>query len=191
MAIFSWFRRRAAPPIAAPVLPVYPGHMGAGCVFSDGKHILVGYQPNKKKPGIRGIGGHKEGNETYLETAYRETLEELFHIEATQIPTGLIAKLSTTLKPQHYKMKKGYVMVFLTFKDLETLLILCQKAGLRSPLYSKLPKTLIETIQMRGIDLKAEISTLCLLPVVHHTGKVKDFVNPYLVDDLRLICGSA
>ena len=88
-------------------------------------------------------------------------------------------------------MKKGYVLVFLTFQDLNTLLKLAKKAGLRSPLYPKLPTNLIETIQMREIDLKAEISTLCLLPVVHHGGKAKDFVNPYFIDDLRLISGSA
>ncbi len=189
MASFlSWFRQR---PTTKSTLPVFPPHMGAGCVFTDGKHVLAGYQPHKKKPGITGIGGHKEGDETYLETAYRETLEELFHIQRHQIPTGLLPKLKSTLKPKECSMTKGYVLVVLTFKDLETLLRLCRKAGLRSPLYSKMPKTLIETIQMRGIDGKAEISILCLLPVVNHTGNAKDFVNPYFVDDLRVLCGSA
>ena len=181
---------KATPPVASP-LPVYPPHMGAGCVFTDGKHILAGYQPHKKRPGITGIGGHKEGEETYLETAYRETLEELFHIEQKQIPVGLIPTLIQTLKPTKIQMKKGYVLVFLTFHDLEAMLKLAKKKGLRSPLYMKLPTTLIETIQMRSIDLKAEISTLCLLPVVHHGGKAKDFVNPYFIDDLRLLSGSA
>ncbi len=82
-------------------------------------------------------------------------------------------------------MKKGYVLVFFDFIDLEQLLKLCKKAGLRSPVYSRLPKTLLETIQLRGYDLKAEISTLCLLPVVFHDGKAKDFVNPYFIQDLR------
>lgn len=190
--MFSFFScMKATPPAAQAQLPIYPPHMGAGCVFTDGKHILAGYQPHKKRPGITGIGGHKEGEETYLETAYRETLEELFHVEQKQIPIGLVPKLVETLKPTQFKMKKGYVLVFLTFKDLETLLKLSKKKGLRSPLYKTMPTNLIETIQMRGIDLKAEISTLCLLPVVHHGGKAKDFVNPYFIDDLRLVSGSA
>lgn len=159
--------------------------MGAGCVFTDGKHILCGYQPHKKRPGITGIGGHKEGEESYLETAYRETIEELFHVTNTTIPVGLIATLIRTMRPNKIKMKKGYVIVTFSFQDLEQFLKLCQKGGLRSPLYRKIPKTLLETIQNRRTDLKAEISALCLLPVIHHDGKAKDFVNPYFIQDLR------
>lgn len=172
--------------MTAPVpTPNYPAHMGAGCVFTDGKHILCGYQPHKKKPGITGIGGHKEGEETYLQTAYRETIEELFHLTNTTIPIGLIDRLIITMRPKKIKMKKGYVMVFFDFTDLQQFLKICKKTGLRSPLYTRLPKTLLEVIQMRGCDQKAEISMLCLLPVVFHDGKAKDFVNPYFIQDLR------
>lgn len=180
-----WFGRTltlAVPPVA---VPNYPAHMGAGCIFTDGKHILCGYQPHKKKPGITGIGGHKEGEETYLETAYRETIEELFHVTNTQIPIGLIDKLVRTMAPKKIKMKKGYVMVTFDFTDLQQFLKLCKKSGLRSPLYNKIPLTLLETIQQRGTDLKAEISVLCLLPIVYHDGKAKDFVNPYFIQDIR------
>jgi hypothetical protein len=82
-------------------------------------------------------------------------------------------------------MKKGYVLVFFNFEDLNQLLKICKKAGLRSPLFPQWPKGLLELIQLRGSDLKAEIASLCLLPVVHHSGKAKDFVNPYFIDDLR------
>ena len=180
-----WFGRTltlAVPPVP---IPNYPAHMGAGCVFTDGKHILCGYQPHKKKPGITGIGGHKEGEETYLQTAYRETIEELFHVTNTTIPVGLIDTLIRTLRPKKIKMKKGYVLVTFDFTDLQLLLKLCKKAGLRSPLYRRLPKNLLETIQLRDSNPKAEISCLCLLPVVFHDGKAKDFVNPYFIQDLR------
>ncbi len=180
-----WFGRTltlAVPPVP---IPNYPAHMGAGCVFTDGKHILCGYQPHKKKPGITGIGGHKEGEETYLQTAYRETIEELFHVTNTTIPVGLIDTLIRTLRPKKIKMKKGYVLVTFDFTDLQLLLKLCKKAGLRSPLYRRLPKNLLETIQLRDSNPKAEISSLCLLPVVFHDGKAKDFVNPYFIQDLR------
>ena len=180
------FRRRTPEPAIPPVaVPNYPAHMGAGCVFTDGKHVLCGYQPHKKKPGITGIGGHKEGEETYLQTAYRETIEELFHVTNTTIPIGLLDTLVRTLKPKKIKMKKGYVLVTFDFTDLHQFLKLCRKSGLRSPLYTRLPRTLLETIQARGYDLKAEISSLCLLPVVYHDGKAKDFVNPYFIQDLR------
>lgn len=169
-----------------PPLPVLPPHMGAGCVFTDGKHIVAGYQPEKKKPGITGIGGHREGEETYLETAYRETIEEIFHVTKEAIPVSLLPSLLQNLHPRMVKMKKGYVLVVFSFEDLAVFLKLCQTSGLRSPLYTKMPKTLIEMIQSRQIDLKAEISILCLLPVVKHEGRMKHFVNPAFVDDLRL-----
>jgi hypothetical protein len=176
--LWRCFQARPLPP-----LPTYPPHMGAGCVFTDGKHILAGYQPHKKHPGITGIGGQREGEETYIETAYRETIEELFHVSS--IPIGLIEKLTHKMTPKKIKMKKGYVIVSFDFEDLQLFLTICKKAGLRSPLYKTMPKTLLETIQLRGTDLKAEISTLCLLPVVYHGGKAKEFVNPYFIQDLR------
>lgn len=160
--------------------------MGAGCVFTDGKHIVAGYQPEKRKPGITGIGGHRDGEETYLETAYRETIEEIFHVTRETIPVSLIPSLMRTLHPRMVKMKKGYVLVVFSFEDLTLFLKLCKTSGLCSSLYTKMPKTLFEMIQSRQIDLKAEISTLCLLPVVKHEGKMKHFVNPAFVDDLRL-----
>jgi hypothetical protein len=176
------FRRRAATP--TPPLPSYPTHMGAGCVFTDGKHVLAGYQPNKKKPGITGIGGHREGEETYLQTAYRETIEEIYNVTNTQIPIGLIDKLIQRMKPQKIRMKKGYVILTFTFLDLEMFLKLCRKSGLRSPVYAEMPKTLIEVIQGRGYDLKAEISTFALLPVVKTHTKLKHFVNPLFLQDM-------
>jgi len=180
------FTRRATPVTAPPsiALPNYPNHMGAGCVFTDGKHVLAGYQPNKKKPGITGIGGHKEGEETYLQTAYRETIEEIYNVTSQQIPIGLIDKLVLQMKPKKFKMKKGYVIVTFTFQDLEQFLKLCRKSGLRSPLYTKMPKTLIDVIQTRGYDLKAEISSFALLPVVKSHQKLKNFVNPLFIQDM-------
>lgn len=180
-----WFGRTLTVPVPPVPIPKYPAHMGAGCVFTDGKHILCGYQPHKKKPGITGIGGHREGTETYLETAYRETIEELFHITNTTMPVGLIDNLVRTMQPKTIKMKKGYVLVTFDFVDFNLFLKLCRKAGLRSPLYTRIPKNLLETLQLRKYDAKAEISALCLLPIVYHHGKPEDFVNPYFLQDLR------
>lgn len=174
-------RRAATPSIP---LPSYPMHMGAGCVFTDGKHVLAGYQPNKKKPGITGIGGHREGEETYLQTAYRETIEEIYNVTTTQIPIGLIDKLIQKMHPKKIKMKKGYIIVTFTFTDLEVFLKTCRKSGLHSPLYTEMPKTLLDVIQARGYDLKAEISSFALLPIVKSHVKLKNFVNPLFLQDM-------
>lgn len=179
----AFFRKlfQASPPLT---LPTFPPHMGAGCVFTDGKHVLAGYQPHKKHPGITGIGGHTEGNESYLETAYRETIEEIFHVTFADIPKGLIEKLINTLKPQKIHCKKGYVIVRLTFQDLHLFLKICKKTGLRSPLYRKMPTTLLEILQTRGYDSKAEISSFALLPVVKCHEKLSNFVSPLFVQDM-------
>jgi hypothetical protein len=53
----------------------------AGIVFTNGTHILAGYQPRKKNPHISGLGGSKQKDESYMQTAWRETLEELFELK--------------------------------------------------------------------------------------------------------------
>lgn len=180
MSFFRIFFRRAA----AAALPSYPTHMGAGCVFTDGKHVLAGYQPHKKKPGLTGIGGHREGEETYLQTAYRETIEELFHVSSVTIPVGLVDTLSRTLRPKKIKNKKGYVLITLDFQDLEQFLTICKKAGLRSSLYTRFPRTLLEVLQMRGYHVNAEIASLALLPVIKNHRKLRDFVDPLFLQDM-------
>ena len=57
-------------------------YTSAGCIFTNGTHILGGYQPNKQAPCISGIGGKREGCEEFVETAMREMLEEIFGIYA-------------------------------------------------------------------------------------------------------------
>lgn len=163
--------------------PEHPKFMGAGCVFTDGKHILAGYQPHKAKPGINGIGGHKEENETYQQTAYRETIEELFHVE--KVPESLLIMLEKTMVPKKIKVKNDYIMLHFDFQDLELLLRICRKVKLQTPLYTSFPKSLFALIHEREYNIKAEVAALCLLPVVKHRGnKSRDFVVPYFVKDL-------
>ncbi len=172
-------RSPSAPSIPFPHFPVY---MGAGCVFTDGKHILGGYQPHKEKPCISGIGGHAETGETYLQTAYRETVEEIFHVSL--IPPGLVDTLIRKMKPSDIRNTKGYLILRFSFQDLEMFLSLCKQAKLQSPLYTKFPRNLIETIQQRKLSKEAEMSVLCLLPVVSHNNRISQFVHPGFVHDI-------
>ncbi len=167
-------------------LPSFPKYMGAGCVFTDGTHILAGYQPHKAKPGINGLGGHKESGETYLQTAFRETVEELFHVETSAIPSKLLPTLIQTLVPTRVKLKNDYVLVHFTLDQLLVFLRLVKASGLTSPLFPTLPLTLLDLLQKRRHDPKAEVAVLCLLPVIKHplSKKGKEFVTPYFVKDL-------
>ncbi len=183
MDLKSFFVRPVHPPQPPRKIPSYASFMGAGCEFTDGKHILAGYQPHKKYPCISGIGGHTEQGETYLQTAYRETIEEIFDVEATKIPAGLIDTLIRKMCPREIRMKKGYVLVTFTFQDLEKFLKLCRRYKLKSALYTKLPKNLMQTIQHRIQNPEAEIEALCLLPIVKHS-KPCAFVHPGFVHDI-------
>lgn len=160
-----------------------PPHSAAGCVITDGNHILAGFQPHKKTPGISGFGGHKEGVETFLETAYRETIEELYNIPSYKIPFGLVSSLVSTLKPSSIRMKDEYVMVFLTFQEFELFLKICKTSGIESPLFSKLPLTLSDAIHKRACDSTAEISHLCLLPIVPYSASMS-FVSWEFLEDI-------
>jgi hypothetical protein len=188
MDLKKFFFPRYHPPVPPVKIPTYETFMGAGCVFTDGNHVLAGYQPHKKYPCISGIGGHTEQSETYLQTAYRETIEELFDVK--EIPIGLLDTLIRKMAPKHISIKKGYVLVRFTFQDLEKFLKLCRKANLQSPLYSKIPKNLLQLIQRRGQTTTSEISALCLLPIVKHTGKPGSFVHPAFVSDLSDMASS-
>ena len=73
-------------------------YIGAGCTFLNDTHVLCGYQPHKRKAGITGIGGKREPGESILDTAFRETIEELFNL--TVVPPEVLNKLKDKLKPQ-------------------------------------------------------------------------------------------
>ena len=51
----------------------------AGIMFTDKNSVLAGYSSHKLA--ITGIGGKKKGDETAIQTAIRETVEELFELE--------------------------------------------------------------------------------------------------------------
>ena len=153
---------------------------GAGCLFTNKQLVLTGYQPTKMAPSISGIGGTKKPGETFQETAFRETIEELFNVE--KIPAGLLEAIEVNLTPETIAKNDTYVFIVLSFNDLETILRLCKSYGLKTPMYKKFPLTLQDLIFKRLLDSTAEISHLLLIPMVKEI-----CVDPYFVKDLSLI----
>jgi hypothetical protein len=166
-------------------------YLGAGIVFTDGKLILTGYQPLKKKPFISGLGGSKQdGDVDYFHTAIRETIEELYDLE---VPDNLIAHIRGILKTHANYENAGYIFLKLNFTDLKILIGLVKAFGLNSRLYDTMPKTLSDLLLNRKIigDGKTEITHLCLLPLVDHPIKLP-FVDLNLLKDMsHIINGSA
>jgi hypothetical protein len=164
-------------------------YTAAGSVFTDGKIILAGYQPLKRSPTISGIGGKKEEGETYLETAIRETIEELF--EVFDFPKTLITDIKSVI-PQRIIQNGKYIMIVYNFADLEEILKIVKKYKILSPLYDKVPMNLMDLIFTRKLVYsnpdpfwKPEISHLSLLPIVNHKGI--HFVDSGFIEDMPIL----
>jgi hypothetical protein len=172
--IISWFRPKT--PYKYEVIDI----KASGCIFTNKSLILAGYQPNKELAYISGIGGHREDGEEFQQTAFRETLEELFNVNT--FPKGLLEKIEKTLVPQRVIKNEMYAFILLTFKDLEEILRICKRYRLRTPLYKKFPLTLNELIFNRILDPTAEITHFSLIPMIKNIS-----IDPYFVEDIGLI----
>jgi hypothetical protein len=153
--------------------------MNAGCLFTNGIHVLAGYQPNKPFPSINGIGGKPEEGESVV-TALREFLEEVFGIY--DCVKGIVELRA--LMPRRVLEQKRYVTYIYDFNDLVKMLEIVSGLGVSSPLYVEIPRSLIELLFTR-LPVKSEISHLCLLPLVQHG--THPFVEPYFLRDLSKV----
>jgi hypothetical protein len=154
----------------------------AGIVFTDGRHILGGYQPKKRTPFISGIGGMKEPGETYMITAIRETLEELFDLD--KIPEVLLDNLSQKLKDKKIIQNNTYISILCTFEDLNIIFDSLKEHNIVSRLYDEIPNTLHDLIFKRKINKDSEISELSILPLVNHD-KRNPFIDSYFLSDFN------
>ena len=146
--------------------------LGAGIFFTNGNLVLSGYQANKEIPMIGGIGGKKELNETYQETAIRETLEELFDIEPTK---EIIKLINMNIIYKKTMIQNNYIILVHTFEDLELILLKLNQYNIISPLYDIFPTTISELILRRKYEEDSEISHLCLLPLKENLQIDPDF----------------
>ena len=154
----------------------------AGIIFTDERHILGGFQPHKKNPFISGIGGMKEPGETYMITAIRETLEELFDLQ--NIPEVLLNELNQKLKNKPIMQNDKYISIICTFEDLQIIFNLLKEYKIRSRLYDEIPNNLHDLIFKRNIHTDSEIAQLSILPLVNHDKK-NPFVDSYFISDLN------
>jgi hypothetical protein len=160
-------------------------YSSAGCMFFDQQFVLAGYQPRKQKPFLSGLGGKREGKETYDITALRETIEELFEFQT--VPLEWITDIQERV-PSKGTVKNGdYIIVLYSFEDLQQILEILQERGAVSELYSKFPVNLVDLLfHRKQLQYPAEISHLTLLPFVNHSSDTP-FVSPYFVKDIRIL----
>lgn len=130
-------------------------------MFTDGIRVLAGYQNKSGK--IGGFGGKSLAGESRIETALRETIEELFGV--TDVPAELISRLPISQNIIEYP---EYTCFVYNFEDLQTFI---RRAGryINSPMYAVFPKTAWELVQNRILLDSAEVGELYLMPTEHYT----------------------
>lgn len=136
--------------------------MSAGIVFRSETHVLMGYQPDKNM--ISGIGGKPIGNETPIETAFRETIEEMFGFQPSKILLQVLVD-NFGFKPE---VKNGsYTMFIYTIDELLRFLCVVKSHSGPSPYYTRFPTSMESLVYDRRTPLGVEVSHLCMVPIIH------------------------
>jgi len=150
-------------------------YTSAGSLYTNNKLVLCGYQQNKQNSTISGFGGKKETtDESYIETAIRETLEELFNIVPNK---EIIHLINANINHNKLIIQDNYYMLVYSFDDLELMLNLLNKNQITSKLYDSFPVTLSDLILNRKINNESEISHICLLPLKQNITINNEFIK--------------
>lgn len=159
----------------------------AGTVFTNGHVVLGGYQGRDGERHISGIGGKREGDETFWETAIRETVEELLHVG--DVPHSVIMRFYYSCVPQMVNKNENYILVQHSFEDLEVLLGIIKSVGIVSPIYQDFPLNVMDLVLKRQIGAtRPELTHLVLLPFVDHVGG--PMVKRHFLADMSILIKS-
>ena len=149
----------------------------AGCLFTDKHHVLGGWCQHTLPSSIGGIGGTKRAKEEPLDTAWRETIEELF--EFPYIPPELLVRIKKSITTDKVMQNNAYIFYIYSLKDLEKLLAIIRTFRLISPLYRFFPRSLSDLIFKRVPTPRAEVAQLCILPLEPYV-----CISPDLIEDI-------
>jgi hypothetical protein len=158
-------------------------YSSAGVLFTNGTHIIGGYQPKKESPCISGIGGKRELRDTsFIYTGVREFIEEIFDLPN---PSSYIELIQEHVTPLRIVDLGGYINVIYTFSDLNTIMCMLNSNGAVSPLYETFPVTIDELMYKRRIG-DQEITHLAIIPIISTHGD-NAFVGREFVKDMRYL----
>lgn len=156
------------PPPPVPAYATYASYTAAGILFSNQSVALAGVQKYWKvvkgaDAVLSGFGGRKEETDKdWFHTAWREVVEELFHVKTVSIT--LIHELRHSFPPSDPVFMSGYVMLHYEFLDLVKALKIIQRHIPVSALYKTFPTTLNDLVTNRQPSPEAEIGALALIP---------------------------
>ena len=136
----------------------------SGCLFTNHSHVLAGLQKN----GLSGLGGKMRFTEIAIETAWRETLEELFGFHHNFIKDRMYELCA--IRPLKVLVDTEYVCFVYTFKDLEKALSILKKYHPVSPFYRYFPTSVFDLVINRREfpdsqgSQGSEVGALAILP---------------------------
>jgi hypothetical protein len=136
----------------------------AGILFTDGKLVLAGF--NHHRFCITGIGGKKKDNETPVQTAVREMLEELFELDG--VPDSLKKTIMNVLTFDNVMSNQTYTVFIMNFNDLQRVCREVFATNCPSKVYDEIPLTISDLLLKRKILRDSEFSHLSLLPCVYN-----------------------
>jgi len=139
----------------------------AGCLFTDGTHVMAGYQPKRGTKLISGFGGGRKTGESYFDTAMREVLEELLEIKPSET---LLDALNLQFQPSKVLINGSYIILQYSLSDIDTLLDIVSRHYSHSPIYSEMPFGLSDLIFKRKFLKGMEVQSILILPLA------KDFL---------------
>lgn len=142
----------------------------AGFLFTNGTHVLAAAASSAAatKMVLSGLGGKVEAarDPTPFHTAWRETLEELFHLNTITCPIPVPPPEFLALMPR--ELKTGtYIEYVYSFEELLLLLRLLSLTPIvsQSPCYKTFPLTLEQLLFERHAPPDAEIKSLAIVPL--------------------------
>ena len=129
----------------------------AGCLFIENNSVLCGYA--HRYASYTGFGGKALALESPLQTAVRETVEELYGIDLVGTMGQDFCKV---LKEYPFHERKGYFFVRCPFSAISEFYEILSAHGITSPYYKELPRNIDELISLRRPDFDAEIYDLAI-----------------------------
>ena len=124
-------------------------------MFTDGTYVICGLQGTELET-LSGFGGKALEGESAIDTAIRETLEELYHL--TSIPEEVLRTISVECMPRRYLQNNGYTILVYSFDDLYDWGLILSQYEIQSPLYDIIPLTVSDLLFKR----KSNVCVCCL-----------------------------
>lgn len=135
-------------------------------MFVNDTHTLAGIHTPRRNHQVRlcGFGGKTIPEELWWQTAFRETVEELFHQYV--IPYNLYHALKW-IKPCKILEDRDtqYITVVYTFEQLAAFLAICQKYLVETAVYTVFPRTAEDLVFKRQTLDSVEIMDIVFWPL--------------------------